>query len=452
MTPLVWTKVRRLVVTASFKNIRSLWTTGIAGLALGSISSLVLARQLGPAGYGYLGIVSAFGALVFAVLDPRAGDALTKFLGAASARGDSAECSGLVKAALVVDAATLVVGTAVAAALHAVVGATTGGATLDIVLATLGFGLFSPMATCRSALGVIDEFRVPARLGLAFSAVRSAGVVVVALYGLGVRPVLVVALLLGMAELLGLMLLMRQRYQRRWVGGLGVAGVRAISADTRSAALHFMRFNGMSTLMGAAVKYGDTVILGAVAGATATAFYRLALALTAPVAAVSSPLQSLVYNRLVQVRATVDIAAETRVLRRTSWLAAGLATSLLLAVPLMPFVIGLLAGDAYSRSVPAAQILLVGSAVGLAGLWLRPYFLASGRERPFFYVSAVTAPIAVVGFLIGAPHGAVGVATARVAVVSLLGTLVLYVLSRRLRPCKPKPPPTQTSSRVADSA
>jgi O-antigen/teichoic acid export membrane protein len=62
---------------------------------------------------------------------------------------------------------------------------------------------------------------------------------------------------------------------------------------------------------------------------------------------------------------------------------------------MLPIILPVLAGDTFTPSIPAAQLLMVGAVTWLTFFWLRPTYRVTGRIKELFkidsYVIAVTA-------------------------------------------------------------
>jgi O-antigen/teichoic acid export membrane protein len=129
-----------------------------------------------------------------------------------------------------------------------------------------------------------------------------------------------------------------------------------------------------------------------------------------------------------------------RAARRSLLLGGALGALFLATVPLIPPLVTLTAGQKYAPAAPMAQMLLAGSAIGLAGFWMRPYYLASGAVRQFLVASVVAGGLAVLGFFVAAPRWeGMGVATVRVVCISVLPFALLFRGLRRLNADQPAP-------------
>jgi O-antigen/teichoic acid export membrane protein len=99
---------------------------------------------------------------------------------------------------------------------------------------------------------------------------------------------------------------------------------------------------------------------------------------------------------------------------------------------LLPFILPALLGQSYDPAVPAAQLLLLGSAIWLGFFWLRPIYFAQGRIRVWTGISLLIAFLSVLGFFVIAPcWGYLGLSLWTMLLNSGLRHLVgLYLLAQ----------------------
>jgi O-antigen/teichoic acid export membrane protein len=427
---------------ASFRRVRTLWSAELVSVVALIISGLVVARALGPASYGRFALLSAFGAIVYTFLEPRAGEVVTKYFGAAVAEGRRRHARAVLRGMLVLDALAVVVAVVVATALQPWLGEIAPGTALDAALAAAAAGLSGPVLTGRATLAALDEYGAFARIQTGASIVRACGVGGAAVLTRDVTAVLSVLVVVGAAEVAVNLLVVRRQVNKALPRGEGEPRTRV--AELRGAAPgvgRFLVYSEASTVLGATTKYADTLIVGAVAGVEQAGLYRLARSLTAPVANVVLPLQTVAYNRFVAVHLQGGAARLRVAARRATVMALPLVLALSAAAALVPWVVRLLAGEEFAGAGPVALVLLLGSAVGLPFYWLRPAYLVLDRLRSWLWVSAATGVLSTIGFLLGAQlEGALGVATARALLVTLTANLVLLVLLKVLpEPGAPKP-------------
>ena len=75
-----------------------------------------------------------------------------------------------------------------------------------------------------------------------------------------------------------------------------------------------------------------------------------------------------------------------------------LGLAVLLAIPLVPFILPTLFGQAYRPAVVASQILLIASAIRITFFWLRPVYMAQGRIRQWILMSTAGVTLSVLAY------------------------------------------------------
>lgn len=414
----------------SFRRVRRLWSAELVTVGTLILSGIVVARALGPSEYGRFALLSAFGALVYSLLEPRAGEIVTKYFGRAVAERRAREARAVLRGAVTLDllAGAAAVGLSLAA--RPLAGSIAPGTGVDVTLAAGAAALGGSVVTGRAVLAVLDRYRQFARLQTGFGILRAVVSSAAAVFTADATSVLVALVATSAVEVAATAAVVRRAVHLEH--GRQSHEPRTRLREFRSAAPGVGRFLGYSeatTLLASLPKHADTLVVGAVAGAEQAGLYRLARSLTAPVANLVTPLQTVTFNRMVAEHAEGGVTRVLAVGRRAAVTALPLALALALLAPLVPWVVRVLAGEAYADAAPAAVVLLLGAAVGLTFYWLRSMYLVLDRLRSWLVVSVITSVTATGAFVIGADQaGALGVAVARVLVVMLIANLVLVAL------------------------
>lgn len=408
-------------------------------LAVGLVQAVLVARWLGPRNFGIAALILSLPPLVFTFFDPKAAEAVVKFLGEFVATGQKREALAVPKLAYAVDAGLGLVGFAVVgigaplAASH-LLGSGGGYAGLLVIAAAVQMAS-APADTSRAILSTFGHFGSMAWAQAGAAVFGLAVVIVVVGNGGGVRGFVLAscAEVVVDAALAGWL---AHRVIRRALGASWWHGRRAdISGRLREFA-GFLAYTDLSSLVSVFVKQADIVMVGWIAGPVQAGYYRLARSLTSPLTSGIVSLQAVLYPQVARL-AAVDSGAIVRRIRR--WLVWGglpLAALSLLPVPFVPQLIRLVAGADYLGAVAAARWMLVGSAFVLACFWLRPIQLATGQVRFILVNSIVTGVLSVAGFVVVAgPSGAAGVAAVRAVIAGFAGTGAglwwLWVLNRK---------------------
>lgn len=412
----------------SGRKVTQLWSAEIFSLVVGVVSSLVVARFLGPSDYGRLALVTTFAALLFAFTDPRSGELLTRYAGRDYASGDPGRAWALARLACLLDVGAVILGVLAALAIRPFLDRLVPADGTDVVLATIAVGLAVPAVTARALLALLDQYGRIAVVQTTAAVFRSASSIVAVVMGAGVTGVLAATAAVAVLEL-------------GCIGGFAYREVRRRSAalprprlpgPLRLEIRRFVLHGGATSFLGSLVKHADVLVVGAFAGTREAGFYRLAKAVATPFGTIAGPLQTVIFNRLVTAHAQDGPAGMGQVLRRARLGTLPLAILVMGLAPLLPLIVQTAVGSPYREAGHLSALLLVGAAAGIATAWLRPYYLVLDRLGTWLRVSVGVAVMGLAGFAVGAAaDGARGVAIARVLVVSVVGNAALIVLARR---------------------
>lgn len=402
-----------------------LWVAEIVGLGIGLIQAVVLARLLGPSGYGLLALVVAVPTFLFTLIDPQSQEAVVKYLGESAREGRAQRALAVAKLAYLTDLALaasgllLTVAVVVPAARFVVHDTST---TALIVAYALLLTSAAPTSTSRAVLITFGRFRSTATAQVGTSVARAAMVIFAAEVG-GVSGVVIASGAALVLEAAVTMVLAHRLLQSELAESWHRAPLAALG-DERRPIVRFMVFTELSSLASVFVKQADILILGALGTSSQVGFYRLARTTGTLVASLVSPLQSAAYPRFVRDGRAGERAVAATGRRALLFVGLPLAVLTLALLPLLPAAIRLLAGQAFVPATAAAQVFLAGSAFSLAFFWVRPAILALGRVRFLFVTSATTVALALAGFLLLAgEHGALGVAAVRALLVSVASNI-----------------------------
>ena len=208
----------------------------------------------------------------------------------------------------------------------------------------------------------------------------------------------------------------------------------AIGSRVASDILRFGSWITISNTVAPAMYYLDRVIVGAIAGVVAVAFYTLPYDIVLRVVILPAALVGVIFPRIVMA-STVDPARAFRMAEQATYYFFVLLLLIAVAMATVgPAAITLWLGSSVSRG--SAQVLQLLSVVALFnGLVMIPQavFQAFGRPDITAKVQLVQTPVYLATFaLITAAFGVVG-AAAVAAVRSLLVAILFYYLLRRAR-------------------
>lgn len=429
-----WRAVRRLVESSQARDAATLTVAQGASLVLGVLQLSLVARGLGLSGLGTMSLALSFPALVHGLLDAQSQEAVMRFLVRSIEAGRPAHAASVIRLALAADgAAILAAGIVLWTLLGLAIGPNLGDEAGHLLL--LGWAttaISSPRTTARASLVAIRRFRLAAVSDLA-AASLSLFAVLVAVRG-GATPVEVLtATVVGSG--LGLVLTvvvagrcLRAADVRPWRRsriGLG---------SLRREMLRFMVVTDGTASLSTAVREGDVLLLGWIAGPVAAGTYRLAKSLMLPFSAVASSLQSALFPRLAKSRSSYVELISPRSPNIVGGLALGLVGGLL-SLASAPWIVQVVGGAEFESAVGPARWAMVGGATVLGLYWVRPALLAGGHVRYLFWNSVVTAAISVAAFAVGASvAGAMGVAAARTLITCAAGSGVAAAWVLRTAP------------------
>lgn len=416
-----------------FRRVRLLWSAEVGSVAAQVVSGLVVARALGPSDYGVFALLLAYGGLVYALLEPRAGELVIKYFGRATVEERPQDAWIVLRFVAVLDAAAVLLAVALTAAALPWAGGFTTGTVHDAALAATSAALLGPVVTGRSVLSVLDRYSLMARVQLSATLLRALATSVAAVITGDVSMVLLAMSASTGAELLVTAVLAarasRDRHGERLPGPLRRTEALREAAPGVG---RFLLYSEANTVLGSLTKYSDTLLVGAFGGPAQAGLYRLARSLTQPLASLVTPLQTVAYNRFVRDHAASGSAALFRTARRATLLALPLTGALAAACVAVPTAVRVLAGEEFAAAAPVAVVLVLAAAIGLPFYWLRAAYVVQDRLRTWLVANVFISVVGTASFVLGAYVGeALGVAIGRAVVVTLFGNLALALLLRK---------------------
>ncbi|MGD9505028.1 MAG: lipopolysaccharide biosynthesis protein [Syntrophobacteraceae bacterium] len=388
------------------KDATALTTANIVSAGLGFAQGLIVARWLGPEQYGVAALVMSYPSLIYTFFDAKSSDTAVKYIGQHHAESNREGALAICKLGYAVD-----FGIALLSFLAVAASAGWGARSIIhreeaaglLTLYAASFLLQSLTGVSYAVLTTLGRFSVIAWLNIASTVLRA-----VLVLGLTAAGWQVAGVVFGNAFAIaanGLLLWTAARSAARgaW-GATPVHGnLRAIGGRLREV-LSFMVFSDLNTMIGIVPKRMDLIILGYARGPEQAGYYQLARRLAGAAYNIIAPLQSVTYPEMVRLWAAEDADALRRRVRELL-LAVGapLGAGGIAAAALMPVIILPAFGEAYSPSIPAAALMLIGSAAWATFFWLRPLYLTLGKVREWTAISAMTAFLSLVGVATIAP-------------------------------------------------
>jgi O-antigen/teichoic acid export membrane protein len=382
---------RRLPRSTLARDAGALTVAGGVVAVVTAVQGILVARWLGPAGYGVVALIAAFPGLIRAVLSPDSQHATVRYLADRDAEQDSLGAAAVCKLALLADlivgAATFALVTASAVwAQHHVVHL--DGSAALLVVAGAGILVSVPVTVSTSILMHTRRFGWLAGAQVLSAVLRSTLIVVLVAGGHGVAGA-VWGATIGLAlHSVTLGFLATRETRRRWGPSWRLTRLREHKA-LRAEMVRFLAWSDLGSLLGAIPKQLDVIILGWLVGAREVGYYRLASSISVLPNYLVVPLQSATFPRLARISAQRSRDAMSVTLRRHLTLALVLAVGGLAALIVLPLALPVVLGGAYGPTVNMSRVLLVGSAAYLACYWVRPLYLATGHIREWTALRAV---------------------------------------------------------------
>lgn len=392
------------------------WLLGSRGFtAVASIGYLAIAaRSLGPKGFGAFTVVLTYAQLIANVVQFQSFKSIIRYGAFHVASDKPGRLGRLTGLTATLDFASGLFGAVVAIILAPFVASLFhwdvqqqhyAQVFATVLLITTG-------ATPTGILRLFDRFDLIAYTDAISPAIRIIGSAIAWVMGPSLPSLLAIWALAAVVQTLG-----------QWIAALRVQperprfGKRAFARASREnpRILKFILQTNLASSLSSSTQLGILAV-GAVGGAAEAGGFRiaqrLAKGITNPVETVTRAL----YPEFARLVAQDDHARLRHVLIRVCSIAAGLgALVVLIAGPLAPVILRLIAGPRFAFAQPCLLILLVAAAIDLAGFALEPFHNAHGRAGRVLRIRAVGAAayLVLLAFLLP-PFGATGAALAAV--------------------------------------
>jgi O-antigen/teichoic acid export membrane protein len=400
--------------------------------ALSLVATLVVARALGPGGFGSLELAVVTVAGVATLLDFSLEEAVIHHGARALAEGDPAGLRGLIRTSLRID---LAIGVAVfailaaAAPLAADIVSEGELATSLIRLAALEALVVTVNGTTGALLVVCGRPHLRAWSSAVANAARLGAVAIAAAVdagALGVLAGLVVGSSIGSVVQAAL----------AWrIGRATWHGAGDKSREGKVAAARIVRFgvnSSLTTTLVAVRSVAAFVLLGRTLGPAAVGVFAVAMFPVTLSEVASSPLRLLMIpeQATLAARGRPDIVWNGLVAYAKGSLVVGVAAAAV-GWLVLPSLLPLLYGSSYEAAVRPARILLVAAVAGLVVAWSKALPAALGRAGVRTAMSFGELALTLVALAALSDRGVSGVAVA-ISVVSAVTACAWWVVARRM--------------------
>jgi O-antigen/teichoic acid export membrane protein len=402
----------------------TLLTGQLVAAALAFALSLILARGLGPVGYGQFALILTSVTIVAQVIDARVWEAATRYASQHLAVGERTKARAVLELAVATNLVGGLLATGVIVVLSGIVADDLLG-DADLADSVAIYGLIAPFVAvqnaCAVAFRVFERFRVLAVLTALSPSLRLAVAAAVLIAGgelSAVIPALVVAEGLAAVAYVGV----TRRQLRRSLPA--EVSVRERLGSVRGDVREMGGFLAMSNLQGSlrlANEQIDVLLVGIVSTPTAAGTLKLAKTFVQPIGLIQRPFYEAIYPRLTRARAEGTLADAWRLIRRiTPVAAATLFAGALVVSVASPWLIPGLAGEGFADTWEAVIPLSIGMALAGAVFWIHPSALAIDLQRRAVAILTIATLIQIVLVLLLVPE--IGIAGAGIAYAAMIVT------------------------------
>lgn len=362
------------------------WLLGSRALnaPMALLESVLLARFLGVAGYGTLGLVMVTVTVLQRLLSFRMNEFTVRYLSKFGTNPGNREAGAALKFALLAEACS-----AAAACAIAYLSAPWLAKTFLSSEEPAGLiRLFAFMAlanafveTSAGALQVFDRFRFLAGTNVLRKVVTVTGLVVSLMLGGREASALLVYLLAGLLAnavvLAHLWSVAKERLGPRW-WAVPIGQVRSAWREMA----HFALSTNLSATLSLIIKDSDLLWIGFFSSPVEAGYLKLATTFLKVPFAAGAPITKAFYPEAANLASSGSAASIRKFLKQSTLVSAAWVVPVALATGLLaPFLIRLLYGEAFLPTLPALWILLVGLSMASIFFWTRPTLLALGRPE-----------------------------------------------------------------------
>ncbi|MEM7049141.1 MAG: oligosaccharide flippase family protein [Acidobacteriota bacterium] len=378
----------------------TLWLLSARGLSmpLAFVESIVVARLLGVATFGVLGIVITIVTVTKRLLSFRMNEFVVKYLAEAQESEDPKLGGAVLKGALLTEGVTA----GVAFLLIAALAPWTADRFLGDPQAArwiITYGLIvlaeAMIESTTGALQAFDRFALQARFNVLRRLIILLAVVAASLLDGGLGEV-IAAYLLGHGTIAIASLVATHREAVRQLGADWWKASWSLLGERWREMRRFTLFTNFGATLSLIIKEADLLWISFFQTPTEAGYYKLAMSLLKVPFAAASPMVKSVYPELSKAVARRSAGAVRKILLRSTQISALWVVPVCLALALLaPWIVERFYGPEFLPAVAVVRLLLIG--LGLSNLlfWTRPALLAFGRPDAAFKIAIVNAVLKV---------------------------------------------------------
>lgn len=365
--------------------------------ALNLITSVVMARMLGPTGYGLVALAVAYPTLLWSFLGTKSFSVITRYVAELRAKREHEKLKAVVKLGYGLDvslallAFILVCGSAWWVSVHFY---QEPNLAWLIVGYSASFPLFALTGASWAVLSSWERFGWLAAFEVLHPFTKLGLIITFLLAGFGVAGA-VVGMGLAQVSIGFIMMAATTKLLLREGGGPWWRASLESAAPLKRELASFFGWNYLFVTLSGLVAQIPVMLLGRLRGPEEAGFYRIAISIGTVGSYFETSLGRVAYPVLsarwsAGERDSIAAAVKRWTLR--VGLPAGIV--LILPIPLVPLILPLLFGSDYSPLVLGAQAMMLEVAMGVVFFWLSSYYYASGR------INVWTASFAVYAVLV----------------------------------------------------
>ncbi|MBV6402056.1 MAG: hypothetical protein CNIPEHKO_02360 [Anaerolineales bacterium] len=364
-------------------NSLHLLSNNTIALALSVLQGALVARLLGPAGYGLIGVIMAYASTVNSIFSFRMGEVVVKYGGAYLEQGEKSKASALLKAASLTEAVVSLlafIAVVLTANLAEMYNAKTAGTAWMFIVFAIGLLANFNTETSTGILQVTNRIKLQGTVNLLQSIVTTI-VIVAAFLTHGTLQSILFAYLLS-KTILGLGMFFAAQIQLRRVLGSGWWRESFSAIAERSEWRELIRFAVSSNVSATIIKiFRESELLWVAFFLTpeAAGYYKLAYTLAGFLAIVSDPLIASTFpeiNRLVVQSAWARLKD---FLRKVTSLSFAYNFAIAIGFVLLGgWMIRIYSNETFLPAYPAMIALVIGLAFNYSLFWNRPLLLSLG--------------------------------------------------------------------------
>lgn len=415
------------------------WILGSKGITLflNLGQEILIARMLGVALYGVLGLVITFVVVVNRLTSFRMNEFVVKYVSDALENQQKGQAASVIKIALLAEACMSVLAFVIILLIaplgNRIFVRVPGGEELIILYAFVVLGN-SVIETTLGILHVFNQFKLQSVLGTIGRAI-ALGVLLGAYWmGASVNGVLI-ALMAGNFVTSALMLIVAWREVNKQLGkGWWYASLSNLNGQWRSIS-RFTFSTNASTTLSLITKDSDLLWLGFFQNATQVGYFKLTMTMATLLFLPIKSLIQTIYPEISRLASAQKWQLFRSTLRRASWLAATYVVPLSLALfVLAPWLITVFYGAEFIPASKSLRIILIGIGFSSVFFWNRSALLALNLPDYPLKINFLISVIKLLGIFILLPVlGYIGNAILLTGLYFLGVSLTVRKVARELR-------------------